>query len=583
MATPQNPRPPRSPLARYTPAIAVVAIVAIVIAIVAVVSGGKDNKNTVSTNTSTTVNAKPTFPDVPVFYNEAKAAGTLSKYTWADNCDTATGLVKIPILNPPPCVAIHQGDNGGKTAPGVSATTIKIGYFLPKPDPLYDAIFAAAGAYDPPASSAQAYKDYIDIYAHQYALSGRKIELVKIQGTGGSTDEVSAKADADKAAAAGVFAVIGGPSQTQSFQTELARKHVMCIGSCIIAAPQSFDEANSPYIWPTGPTPEETAKLTVELIQKQLGNGDAKYAGDPALQKEPRRYALLSYDTPNGEYKESWDNFYNDLKQSGLPLAKNGHVSYFLNPQSLVADGRTIANKLKATGATTIIFTGDPIFPQFLTKNMTEQGYFPEWVMAGTVLADTVVFARQFDQKQWQHAFGLELTPARLPKPEQDAYTLHEWWFGTQPPTQNNFGIIKGDVELAMNGLYLAGSNLTPDTFKEGIDHLPPKVAGPLGLNTITTYGDHGFWDGNDPGGLDNAGVLFWDPNATGPDETGTQGKGMYRLMDGGKRYVRNTFPTSAMKLFDPANTVTFYEAGQIPAELKPAPVPVPADAPANK
>jgi hypothetical protein len=581
LATPQNPRPARSPLARYAPVLAVVVIVAIVVAIIAVIGGGNDDKKKVTTDTSTTSNAKPTFANVPVFYNEAKAAGTLAKYKWADDCDTTTGLVKIPILNPPPCVALHQGDNGGATAPGVSATTIKIGYYLPKPDPLYDSIFRAAGAYDPPEQTAQAYKDYVDIYAHQYDFSGRKIELVKIQGTGSSTDEVAAKADADKAAAAGVFGVIGGPAQTQSFQTELARKKVMCIGACIIAAPQSFDEANAPYIWPTGPTPEETALLTTELVKKQLGTGNAVYAGDADLRKTPRKYALLSYDTPNGEYKESWDNFYDDLKKADLPVA--GHISYFLNPSSLATDGRTVANKLKATGATTIIFTGDPIFPSFLTKNMTEQDYFPEWVMAGTVLADTVVFARQFDQQQWKHAMGLELTPARLPKPEQDAYTLHEWWFGTQPPTQNNFGIIKGDVELAMNGLYLAGANLTPDTFQEGLDHMPPKVPGPLGVNTITTYGDHGFWDGNDPGGLDNVGVLFWDPDATGPDETGTEGKGMYRLMDGGKRYLHDQFPTEPMKLFDPANTVTLYEAGQIPAELKPKPVPVPADAPANK
>ena len=55
-----------------------------------------------------------------------------------------------------------------------------------------------------------------------YELYGRKIELVRSSGTGGSTDEVAAKADADKAAAAGVFAVIGGPAQARSFQTELA-------------------------------------------------------------------------------------------------------------------------------------------------------------------------------------------------------------------------------------------------------------------------------------------------------------------------------------------------------------------------
>ena len=47
---------------------------------------------------------------------------------------------------------------------------------------------------------------------------------------------------------------------------------------------------------------------------------------------------------------------------------------------------------------------------------MTQQNYFPEWVMAGTVLADTNVFARKFDQQQWKHAFGLQLIPARVPK-----------------------------------------------------------------------------------------------------------------------------------------------------------------------
>ena len=153
------------------------------------------------------------------------------------------GSSKIPILNPAPCVPVPKGDNGGATSPGVTATTIKIGYYSAKPDPLYDPILKAAGAYDSPEDSAKAVQDYVDIYAHQYEMSGRTVELVKIQGTGASTDEVAAKADADKAAAAGVFAVIGGPAQAQSFQSELARKKILCIGTCVIAAPQSHARA----------------------------------------------------------------------------------------------------------------------------------------------------------------------------------------------------------------------------------------------------------------------------------------------------------------------------------------------------
>jgi hypothetical protein len=214
---------------------------------------------------------------------------------------------------------------------------------------------------------------------------------------------------------------------------------------------------------------------------------------------------------------------------------------------------------------------------------MTQQNYFPEWVMAGTVLADTNVFARKFDQQQWDHAFGLQLIPARLPKEKQDSYTVHQWWFGTPPPTQNNFALIKGDVELLTEGLQLAGANLTPTTFRDGLWHRPPQPAGPNNLTSIVTYGDHGYWGDTDYGGLDNAGILYWDPKVVGPDETGNVGPGMYRLVDGGKRYLPDQWPTTPIKVFDPTGTVTIYPADQIPPELQPPTVAVPSDAPAAK
>lgn len=579
MATQQTPRAPKSPLARYAPVIAVVAVVAIVAVVIGVLRGGSSSKSSVSTNTNTSTGASSSFKDVPVLYSEAKAAGTLANYKWQPTCDTTTGRVAIPILAPPPCVPVAT-NNGGATAPGVTASTIKIGYYTPKPDPTYDPILKAAGAYDSPDATAKAYQDYFQIYAHQYELSGRTIQLVRIDGSGSSKDELAAKADADKAAAAGVFAVVGGPAQARSFQTELAAKKILCIAQCVVAAPKKFVSDNSPYIWPTGPNPEQTAQMTTTFVKNQLVGKNAVYGGD-AVKSKPRTFALLSYDTPDGEYRDSWDTFYNGLKDAGVPVA--GHISYVLDPSSLAADGRTVATKLKATGATSIIFTGDPIFPSFLTTQMTQQGYFPEWVMAGTVLADTNVFARKFDQKQWSHAFGLQLIPARVPKQQQDSYTLNQWFFGTPPPTSNNFTLLKADTELTMDGIQLAGPNLTPETFRDGMFHAPAQPSGPNSLGTIVTYGDHGFWTGTDYGGLDNAGILYWDPKVVGPDETGNVGPGMYRLVDGGRRYLPNQWPTAPVKLFDPAGTVTIYPADKIPPELQPMPVPVPADAPVNK
>ena len=582
MATPQTPQAPSrsSVWKRYAPFIAVIVVVAVIVAVVAIVNGGDDNgKGSVSTNTGAT--GPQNFSDVPILYSEAKDKGTLDKYTWQPHCDKTTGTVAIPILNPPPCVPALSGSNGGATSPGVTGDTIKVGYFSAKPDPTFDALLKAAGGYDSPASVAQSYKDYTNIYQNLFETYGRKIELVKIQGTGSGTDEVAAKADADAAAAKGVFAVMGGPTQTRSFAAELSRKHILCLGACVTASPTSIIEGAAPYMWGTGPTPEQSGLMATEMIKKQLVGKPVSFAGGD-LNGKPRTFALLSYDTPDGKYKASWDEFYKNLGDAGVPLAKNGHVSYFLNITSLAADARTIANKLKSIGATTIIFTGDPIFPNSLTHQMTQQGYFPEWVMAGTVLADTNVFGRTFDQEQWKHAMGLQLVPAtnKLPKNLQDSYTLYEWWYGKPPVRENGFAITEGEVALMMTGIQLAGPNLTPETFRDAMFHIPTQSAGQGGIGTIVTYGDHGYWQGTDWGGLDNAGILYWDPKATGEDETGTPGEGMYRLIDGGRRYLPDQWPTTPVKLFDPAGTVTTYTAANVPPELVPKKQPVPSDAP---
>src|SRR5262249_42396168 len=153
---------------------------------------------------------------------------------------------------------------------GVTATSIRIGYYIAKPDPQQDALLQLAGAYDPPANVEATVKQYTQIYSSVAELYGRKIELVKVQGTGLATDETAAKADADKAAKQlNVFAVIGGPAQAKSFSEELAANHVLCVGTCIIAQPQSFYQQHAPYMWPGGPSPDQTSQMMVSYIQKQ--------------------------------------------------------------------------------------------------------------------------------------------------------------------------------------------------------------------------------------------------------------------------------------------------------------------------
>jgi len=580
MAMQQAPRPRRSQWVRYAPYIAVALIIVIVAVAALVVSGGSSKKKKVTVGGGSTGVAKSGTNGVPLFYNDAKAQGVLDKYTWQDDCNKTTGYVAVPVLNPPPCVPKFSGDNGGATSPGVTADTIKVGYYIPKPDPLFDAALKATGTYDPPDPTAKLYQAYFNLYEHVFELYGRHLQFVRINGTGSSSDAVAARADADKAAAAGVFAVLGGPPQAKQFADELAQKRILCLGGCIISQPQKYLLDNEPYLYPIGPSPDETSTFVTLLIKSQLLGKPAQWGG-PDVNGKARTFALLTYNTPDGQYTAAWNDLTKKMQDIGAKVV--GHVDYYLNFPTLQADGRTIAAKLKQTGATDIVFTGDPIFPSFLTKEMTKQSYFPEWVMSGTVLADTVAFAKSFDQQQWKHAFGINISHPLTAKTDQDAYSVHEWWYGTPPETDNNYGVLNAPIEMFMEGLQTAGPHLTPQAFKNGVDAVPPNVdpAVPT-VRPIITYGDHGLWPGiaDDPGGADNVSLLWWDPTVRGPDETGSPSQGAYRILNNGKRYVASHFPTEPLPFFDPANTATVYPAGQPPADLVPPKYPVPANAP---
>src|SRR5581483_10370553 len=496
---------------------------------------------------------------------------------------TTTGRIKIPAHTAPPCVPVFKGDNGGDIDPehGVTKDTIRIARYVAPPDPAADFLTQSVGAYDTPEQTAATNVGFLKEFEKRVELYGRHIELVDLPGSGNSSDEQAAQADAEKAKELKVFAVIGGPAQTRSFAQTLANEGILCIGSCIVAQPGQFYKDSSPYLWP-GIEPDQTSALNVEFVKKQLVGKNAIWAGDPKYQNKPRTFVILSYDTPTGQFKPVWDKWRADLEAAiGSPVPQ---VNYYLQVATVQSDAQVIVQKLKAIDASTVIFTGDPFTPIYFTQEATKQGYFPEWVLSGTVLADTTVFARQFDQQQWAHAFGMSLIPTRTPRNLGDAYQTYTEC-GTQPPppADNSQAIIFGNWNLLMTGLQLAGPHLTPENFRAGLfaAPLPPRDPGHL-LPTVS-YGDHGIWpDGTDYGGGDDTSLVWWDPKATGEDETGStdKGVGQWRYMNGGARFRPGEIPTEPMQFFNPENTVTYFVDGPnapagtlpVPDALKPLP-----------
>jgi len=224
---------------------------------------------------------------------------------------------------------------------------------------------------------------------------------------------------------------------------------------------------------------------------------------------------------------------------------------------------------------TSVVLAGDPIFPSFLTREATAQNYFPEWVVLGYAYTDTAVFGRTYDQRQWAHALGVSLLPARATDAANEFANVLRWQFGVGPEAKTYQVLVQSPL-IFFTGVHLAGPHLTAQTFRDGLFSYPSSpTTSPTALHT--SWGRHGIWPGTDYTWGDDLTVIWWDPNATGPDEVGNEGRGMYRYALGGRRYLPGQWPAD-VGLFDTARSVTIYTS--VPPGSQPPSYPSPAAAP---
>jgi hypothetical protein len=538
-------------LRRYGPIALVVVVIIGVIAFVGNRNSGDDD-STVKAGDSTQTNA------LPLTFQEAKDQGKEGDIDWGPNCDTKTGRLKIPVHNAPPCVEPYDASkgNGGATSQGVTANEIVVAVYKGQPDPLQQAIVEGAGADTDPNTINQTTVDYIKMFETVSQTYGRKLRIQTVEATGGPTDATAAQADAQKVIDMKAFAAVGGPLQTPAWFQELVSAKIICI--CATAQSQQTITDSAPYLWPAGPTPEQADAHFLELVGKQLVGKKAQYAGDPALQSKTRVFGWVQAETQTDQYKARNDAFDKALKdQYGGEVVTRS--TYLYDPGNAANIASTVIARMKQANVTTVLISTDPLIPKQITEEATKQNYFPEWVIGPSVLADTTIFGRTYDQRQWAHAIGLGLTTARTDRTLTDSYTSYKWFYGKEVPVNSQAVLYPGPARL-MLGIHLAGPHLTPETFKEGMFRFPP-ISGYV-TATHTSWGTR-LWpkdlspDYNDS---DDAAAIWWDPNATGKDEAGNDGKGMLVDVDGGKRYLPGDWPKTPIPFFEKAGSVTIYD-----------------------
>ena len=550
---------------RYGPIVAVLVVVAVVAGVV--LAGGKAKKTTSATSSPTSSGAAPsTLTTGAISYSEAQKEG--KKIDFGPTCDTSTGHIAMPDFVAPECYAPLA--NNGASAPGVTATSINVVLYEAEPnDPVINYVEGAIKDPDTPAQVEETYRGYVKLFEHFYNTYGRKVNLEVLHASGLATDEVAARADAVKAATQlNAFAVWGGPALTTAWADELGARHVVCLGCTAGNTPDWF--TTRPTVFPILESAQQAQAATIDYLTKEVAGRPASHAGDPAFTTKPRKFGYLYINTDVTSAQLA-DQFTSQMSAKGYPMAAT--VAYTLDPARLQEQAASVIAKMKSAGVTTVIFSGDPVAPATFTKEATAQQYFPEWVLAGTVLADTTAFARTYDQKQWAHAFGFSALTARIALSESAPYKLYQWGLGTPPPAAIGAAVIYPQPSLFYRALQAAGPSLTPDNFRLGIFAFP-RLPEALTQAEIT-FGNVGIWPYTDYNGIDDGTEVWWNPTATGPDEVGRNGTGMYEYVEGGARYVAGQWPSQDSKAFVTANAVTIYAT--VPPSETPKQYPSPS------
>ena len=478
------------------------------------------------------------------------------------NCDQETKRVKLQSYSAPLCVKPWKdgADNGGATAQGVTADTIKVAVLIG--DPSASELAARKGLYTNQATGENSVtapedstKDVNEIYKYAYETWGRTVEFTFVTTSGG--DESAQRADAVEVAALKPFAVLDEASSINSPPVG---------GGAVFQ--QSLENAGVPLVISTGANDTQALSRsyslpTAEFIGKQLKGGKAEHA-DESMQDQPRKFGVIYPNIFDIDY------FKAQLEKQGVTLASEasfnvppGEVSLQVNSPEIDAQIPPLVARLKADGVNNLIMMASHGVTATVTKAMKAQDWFPEITAAAFPYTDLDVLARSFDPDVWSHAFGLIWflpgVEGSIPTPSVATF---QWFWGTDKGT--NWDGANALLGQLYTRIQFAGPKLNEQTIEAAGDRLRKANSGIGGA-----YSDSAFtFEASPPppeGGTPVRGTAlgWWNPDEEGNGNfnVGINGKGQYQYLDDGKRYVAGTFPEAKKKFFDAANSTSVFPA----------------------
>ena len=345
------------------------------------------------------------------------STGTVSKGGVA----CGPGVRQVPTSSyAAPCIPAFSGPNGGATAPGVTATTIRI-VRRKFPESANSQAVAAvaqqAGAADPEEVRAIG-RTFIGYFEKMFELYGRKVEWIDYESQyGNSTNEAQGRGreeaclDADVVAkelkAFGVIGeALGAAGSVSAVFAECAAQRGVLVLDGAAYASDTFYKRYHPYIWAAAMDCERIVYQVVEYLAKRLARKPAKFAGDDATRAKRRMFG--TYVPTGGDDPTCGDLTQSELARYGLADESGSVYRYTLDVSRFPDEAARGVRQFKNDGVTSVVLACDPISVIFLTQSATNQGWYPEWLLIGVALTDVDNLGRLYDKRQVDgHMFGL--------------------------------------------------------------------------------------------------------------------------------------------------------------------------------
>jgi hypothetical protein len=414
----------------------------------------------------------------------------------------------------PPCIAYWDDSkgNGGSTWTGVTKDTITI----------------AA-----PSNSAGLYAALVKFFNNRFQLYGRQIRIIETNQTG--------VAGADAAKQDGAFAALASYADPPYYR-ELV--HNQIVG--MYRTPDYTDSdlaANSPYLW--GYT------MSYSQILANLGDWAChRLVGFPAAHAGPLDNQSMAGTTRKFGIVLKTDSADSTLKPDILKSALQqcgAEVPYTtVSIRGSEANDSNDVSAMKSKGVTTVVclcFT--PNLKQF-QSTASGQTYQPEWIVTSY---PQLVQADSYDGTQSGRTFGVSFEPMdRVPEDHPQIWAVREA-DPTNPnaslrTTQINTNDINYRALLAlMSGIQMAGPNLTPETFKAGLQRTVfPNPDHPIMAGHVGFQGDYS---------MTNDAAEFWvTTTSPGPYADRQVNSYTFCWVNHGQRHAPGTWPRGGEAFF---------------------------------